>query len=136
MAQHLDLEVHGLLASWAQWVRMDSTGLGYKSPMAALMRGQVSEKRKAHTAAYITDDEALKVEKLITKLCELKPLEGRILTLHYVDRMSASAIAKYYLTPLQYDKGSAKKVSAYTVRNYLAHAEGLVMGLMVRSDVL
>jgi len=134
MAISLDLEVQNLLAAWGQWVLADGTGLGYSSPMAMLMRGHVVEKRKARTTMFITDDEALKVEGLITILCEHKPLEGKILLLKYVERMSASSIAKHYLTPLKYGKDSAKQVSSYQAAQYLANAEGFITGLILNKS--
>ena len=131
MAYSLDLEVQNLLASWGHWVLADGTGLGYTSPMAMLMRGHVVEKSKPRTAMFITDDEALKVERLVTILCEHKPLEGKILLLKYVERMSASSIAKYYLTPLKYGKDSDKQVSSYQAAQHLARAEGFITGLIL-----
>ena len=134
MAISLDLEVQNLLASWGHWVLADGTGLGYKSPMAILMRGHVVEKSKARTTMFITDDEALKVEGLITILCEHKPLEGKILLLKYVERMSANAIAKHYLTPLKYGKDSAKQVSSYQASQHIANAEGFITGLILNKS--
>ena len=134
MAYSLDLEVQDLLASWGHWVLADGTGLGYTSPMAMLMRGHVVEKRKARTTMFITDDEALKVEGLITILCEHKPLEGKILLLKYVERMSASSIAKHYLTPLKYGKDSEKQVSSYQAAQYIANAEGFITGLILNKN--
>ena len=131
MGYSLDLEVQGLLASWGYWALSHGNGLGYKSPMAMLMRGHVVEKRKTRTAAYITDNEALKVERLITILCEHKPLEGKILLLKYVERMSDSSIAKHYLTPLKYGKDSAKQVSSYQAAKHIANAEGFITGLIL-----
>lgn len=134
MGYSLDLEVQGLLASWGYWALSHGNGLGYKSPMAMLMRGHVVEKRKTRTAAYITDDEALKVERLITILCEHKPLEGKILLLKYVERMSDSSIAKHYLTPLKYGKESDKKVSSYQAAKHIANAEGFITGLILNKS--
>ena len=134
MAISLDLEVQNLLASWGQWVLADGTGLGYTSPMAMLMRGHVVEKSKLRTAMFITDDEALKVEGLVTILCEHKPLEGKILILKYVEGMSASSIAKHYLTPLKYGKDSEKQVSSYQAAQYIANAEGFITGLILNKN--
>ena len=134
MAISLDLEVQNLLASWGHWVLADGTGLGYTSPMAMLMRGHVVEKSKPRTAMFITDDEALKVEGLVTILCEHKPLEGKILILKYVERMSDSSIAKLYLTPLKYGKDSAKQVSSYQAAKHIANAEGFITGLILNKS--
>lgn len=127
----LDLEIQGLLESWGQWVLADGNGLGYKSPMAMLMRGQVVEKRKPRTTMFITDDEALRIERVITKLCKFKPLEGEVLKLKYIERMSANAIAKHYLTSIKYGNDNAKKVSSYQASQLIANAEGFVAGLML-----
>ena len=134
MAISLDLEVQNLLASWGHWVLADGTGLGYTSPMAMLMRGHVVEKSKPRTAMFITDDEALKVERLVTILCEHKPLEGKILLLKYVEGMSASSIAKHYLTPLKYGKDSDKQVSSYQAAKHIANAEGFITGLILNKS--
>ncbi len=134
MAIDLDLEVQNLLASWGNWVLADGTGLGYTSPMAMLMRGHVVEKSKPRTTMFITDSEALKVEQLITILCEHKPLEGKILRLKYIDKMSANAIAKHYLTPLKYGKDSEQKVSSYQAAQYIANAEGFITGLIISKN--
>ncbi len=131
MAYSFDLEVHRLLASWARWVRTDGTGLGYSSPMAMLMRGHVVERKKPMRAAFIADDDALKVERLITKLCEPKPLSGKILTLHYVENMSAGAISKYFQARLEQDK-----VSRYEVTNHIAYAEGFMTSTLGRAGML
>lgn len=130
----IDLEIQDLLAAWGHWVLADGTGLGYSSPMAMLMRGHVVEKSKPRTTMFITDDEALKVESLITILCKHKPLQGKVLILKYVERMSANAIAKHYLTPLKYGKGSDSKVSSHTANNYIANAEGFITGLIMNKS--
>ena len=127
----IDSEVEGLLAAWANWVLADGNGLGYSSPMASLMRGQVVKRRRVRPAIFITDDEALKVEGLITTLCEYKPLEGKILMLKYVEGMSANAIAKHYLTPIKYGKDSDKKVGSHQAIQHIAHAEGFITGLII-----
>ena len=74
------------------------------------------------------------MERLITILCEHKPLEGKILLLKYVERMSASSIAKYYLTPLKYGKDSEKQVSSYQAAQHLARAEGFITGLIMNKS--
>ena len=130
----IDSEIQGLLAAWGHWVLADGTGLGYSSPMAMLMRGHVVEKSKPRTTMFITDDEALKVESLITILCKHKPLQGKVLILKYVERMSANAIAKHYLTPLKYGKDSDSKVSSHTANNYIANAEGFITGLIMNKS--
>ena len=130
----IDLEIQDLLAAWGHWVLADGTGLGYSSPMAMLMRGHVVEKSKPRTTMFITDDEALKVESLITILCKHKPLQGKVLILKYVERMSANAIAKHYLTPLKYGKDSDSKVSSHTANNYIANAEGFITGLIMNKS--
>lgn len=136
MAYGSDLEVHMLLASWARWVRADGTGLGYKSPMAMLMRGHVVERKKPMRAAFTDDDNALKVEGLITRLCDHRPLTGKILVLHYVENMSAGAISKHFQTRHQQGKDGAEKVSRYEVINHISYAMGFMTSLFQRSGVL
>ena len=125
----LDLQYH--LEAWAQWVLAEGNGLGYSSPMAAIMRGHVVEQKKKRTARYITDDDALIIERYITKLCQRLPLEGKILRLKYVERMGDRTIAREYLTPLKYGKDSDKQVSSNIAANHIARAEGFITGLMI-----
>lgn len=127
----LDSEVQNLLAAWGNWVLTDGTGLGYSSPMARLIRENVGKKSKPRTTIFITDAQALRVENLITTLCQYKPVEGKVLQLRYVENMSDTAIAKYYLTPLKYGEDSTKKVSAYQAAKHIANAEGFVAGLII-----
>ena len=131
MAHSFDLEVHRLLASWARWVRTDGTGLGYKSPMAMLMCGHVVESKKPMRAAFINDDNALKVEGLITKLCEHETLTGKVLILHYVENMSAGAIAKHFQS-----KDDQDKVSRYEVTNRIAYGVGFMTSALGRAGML
>lgn len=134
MAYSLEVEVQNLLAAWGHWVLADGTGLGYTSPMAMLMRGHVVEKSKPRAAMFVTDDEALKIERLVTILCDHKPLEGKILMLKYIEHMSANAIAAHYLTPLKYGKDSPNKVSSHTAVQHIARAEGFITGLIISAS--
>lgn len=136
MAYSFDLEVHLLLASWARWVRADSTGLGYKSPMALLMRGQEVERKKPMRAAFIDDDNALKIERLVTRLCEHRPLTGKILILRYVENMSAGAISKYFQTRLEQGKDNGQKISRNEALNHIAFAEGFMTSLFERTGLI
>lgn len=127
----LDSEAQNLLAAWGHWVLADGTGLGYSSPMARLIREPIRERSKTRTTIFITDDQALRVENLITTLCQYKPVEGKVLQLRYVENMSDTAIAKYYLTPLKYGEDNTKKVSAYQAAKHIANAEGFVAGFII-----
>lgn len=79
---------------------------------------------------YITDD-ALIIERYVTKLCQYRPFEGKILRLRYIDQMSDLAIVREYLTPLKYGKDSEKKVGSQQATNYISHAESFITGLMI-----
>lgn len=127
------IDVHNLLDAWGQWVLADGNGLGYSSPMASIMREYVVERssRKNRFVRHITDDDALMMERYVTKLCQCRPFEGKILRLKYVDRMGDNTIAREYLTPLKYGEGSTKQVSAAKAASYIAHAEGVITGMMV-----
>lgn len=127
----LEIEIQELLTAWGNWVLAEGNGLGYSNPMASLMREHITSKSKLNTCMFLTDDEALKVERLVTILCEFKPLHGKILKLKYVERMSANDIAKHYLTPLKYGKDSTTKVSSHIAVKHIASAEGFISGLMI-----
>lgn len=127
------MDVHDLLEAWGRWVLADGNGLGYSSPMAAIMRGHIVEtcSIKRRFALQITDDDALTIERYVTRLCQYRPFEGKILRLKYVDRMGDNTIAREYLTPLKYGEGSTKQVSAAKAASYIAHAEGVITGMMI-----
>lgn len=130
------MDVHDLLEAWGAWVLADGNGLGYSSPMATLMRKYVVENRsrKRRFVRHITDDDALKIERYVTRLCQYRPFEGKLLKLKYIDRMGDNTIAREYLTPLKYGEGSTKQVSAAKVASYIAHAEGVITGLMFNEN--
>ena len=126
----LDIQDH--LEAWGQWVLADGNGLGYSSPMASIMRAYVVERSsKRRFVRHITDDDALMMERYVTKLCQCRPFEGKLLRLKYIDRMGDNTIAREYLTPLKYGEGSTKQVSAAKAASYIAHAEGVITGMMV-----
>lgn len=131
MMDSLDIQDH--LEAWGLWVLADGNGLGYSSPMAAIMRGYVVEpcSHKKRFTRYITDDDALIIERYVTKLCQCRPLEGKILKLKYIEQMGDRTIAREYLTPLKYGKDSAKQVSSNIAANHIARAEGFITGLMI-----
>lgn len=70
----------------------------------------------------------------MTKLCQHRPLEGKVLRLKYIDQMSANTIAREYLTPRKYGADSEKKVSANIATNLIAFAEGFIIAAMVNDD--
>lgn len=127
------IDVHNLLDAWGQWVLADGNGLGYSSPMESIIRQYVVEpsSRKTRFTRHITDDDALIIERYVTRLCQCRPFEGKILRLKYVDRMGDNTIAREYLTPLKYGEGSTKQVSAAKAASYIAHAEGVITGMMI-----
>lgn len=131
MMDSLDIQDH--LEAWGQWVLADGNGLGYSSPMAAIMRGYVVEpcSKKRRFTRHITDDDALIIERYVTKLCQCRPLEGKVLRLKYIDQMGDSTIAREYLTPHKYGKDSEKKVSASQAANLIAFAEGFIIAAMI-----
>lgn len=134
MMDSLDIQDH--LEAWGQWVLADGNGLGYSSPMASIMRQYVVEprSRKKRFTRHITDDDALIIERHVTKLCQHRPLEGKVLRLKYIDQMSANTIAREYLTPRKYGKDSEKKVSASQAANLIAFAEGFIIAAMFKDS--
>ncbi len=131
MMDSLDIQDH--LEAWGLWVLADGNGLGYSSPMAAIMRGYVVEpcSHKKRFTRYITDDNALIIERYVTKLCQCRPLEGKILKLKYIEQMGDRTIAREYLTPLKYGADSEKKVSSSQAANLIAFAEGFIIAAMI-----
>ena len=102
-----DLSITDLLFAYGAWARDHHDGLGCKSPSQMLMlhapiADGVQEPKYQHTTAYISDDDALMVDKAVGQLHDKSPVLGNILVLRYRDNMSLRQISRYYITPMEY----------------------------------
>jgi len=131
------MDIKELLESYGAWCRADSNNLDCKSPSEMIMRSaphaEVSETSPVTRcqADYISDDMALKIDRIVGLLIDYKPLEGECLRLRYIKGQYPEEIAQTYLSDLKYGKGSKRKVGKYKASEYIASAEGFVLGCIL-----
>lgn len=72
--------------NWAAWARAGGSvrGLGYKSPSLGLLRDNVGGDRWNPPSLAISDDEAMAMDLIVTRLFHRKPDMHKALVLHYV----------------------------------------------------
>lgn len=128
------IDIKELLLAWGAWCRDDHMGLDCKSPSEMIMRS-APHADATETAPvtryqidYISDDMALRIDRIVTVLCKYKPIEGKCLRMRYINRQYPEHIANTYLSDLKYGKDSKRKVSKYKASEYIASAEGFILG--------
>lgn len=127
-------DIQEVLRAYGAWCRDDHMSLDCKSPSEMIMRSaphaEVSETAPVtrYQSAYISDDTALRIDRIVTVLCKYKPIEGECLRMKYIDGKYPEEIAHSYLSELKYGKGSNRKVSKYKASEYIASAEGFILG--------
>ena len=127
-------DIQEVLHAWGAWCRDDSMSLDCKSPSEMIMRSAPhAEASETATVTrcqsdYISDDMALRIDRIVTVLLKYKPIEGKCLRMRYIQGKYPEHIAHTYLSELKYGKGSKRKVSKYKASEYIASAEGFVLG--------
>lgn len=128
------MDIKELLLAWGAWCRDDHMSLDCKSPSEMIMRSaphaEVSETAPVtrYQSDYISDDMALRIDRIVMTLCKYKPIEGKCLRLRYITGHYPEKIAATYLSELKYGKDSNRKVSKYKASEYIASAEGFILG--------
>lgn len=128
------MDIKELLLAWGAWCRDDHAGLDCKSPSEMIMRSAphadaTETAPVAHyQSAHISDDMALRIDRIVLTLCKYKPVEGKCLRMRYIHGQYPEQIANTYLTELKYGKDSKRKVSKYKASEYIASAEGFILG--------
>lgn len=125
-------DIKALLRSWGSWARQDgSKDLGYGEPMSAVMR-QAPERcpddvavgfKRYDNAEFMSDEEALIMDRIVGRLCRVHPIEGQCLRLKYVAGRTVEEIGYGYLSSIE-----GKKVGKLKAAQYVATAEGFVSG--------
>lgn len=127
-------DIQEVLTAYGAWCRDDHMSLDCKSPSEMIMRSaphaEVSETAPVTRCQsdYISDDTALRIDRIVAVLCKYKPIEAKCLRMRYIHGKYPEEIAHSYLSELKYGKGSSRKVSKYKASEYIASAEGFVLG--------
>lgn len=127
-------DIKTLLRSWGSWARQDgSNDLGYGEPMSAVMR-QAPERcpddvtvgsKRYDNAEFMSDEEALIMDRIVGRLLHVHPIEGQCLRLRYVSGRTVEEIGYGYLSSIE-----GKKVGKLKAAQYVATAEGFVSGFI------
>lgn len=136
MSEIIDRDVKEVLRSWGAWANDHHDGLGCKSPSDMLMKSapfaDANEKlSKSVQVAYISDEQALMVDKAVGKLARHSVLLWAVLRLHYQYDWSIRKIAKEHLTPIEYPNDKEKKVHHTVAAQLLERAVGVIEGAML-----
>lgn len=127
-------DIQEVLRAYGAWCRDDHMSLDCKSPSEMIMRSaphaEASETSPVTRCQsdYISDDMALRINHIMSILVDYKPIEAECLKLKYIDGKYPEEIAHTYLSKLKYGKGSNRKVSKYKASEYIASAEGFILG--------
>lgn len=118
-----------MIEEWGKWARHHKDDLGSQSSWLLVMRNNIELHRcQGYT---ITDDEALAVDKAVSKLAKYSVVLVNVLAYRYLAGWSLRRIAREYLTVLEYGTMDGKKqVRKEEARALLERAEGFVIGAM------
>lgn len=128
-------DIKELLKSWGNWANDHQDDLGCKSPSEMLIKSaphaDSSDKPvKRVLADYISDEDALMVDKAVGKLARHSVLLWAVLRLHYQYGWSVRKIAIEHLSELEYPCGT-KQSTSYSVSQLLERATGVIEGCMI-----
>lgn len=82
-----------LLTQWGIWSWQGAGVPRCTSPMFALMRDNVAQ--HSEPAASISDDDALRVDRIISTMRKFRPQMAEIITLYYRTDMTMSQVATH-----------------------------------------
>lgn len=124
---HGELSITELLHAYADWVNDNQDGLGCKSPSLMLMRSapklcakDVKSSRKSTARLFISDDDALAVDKAMKSLRTYSLLLYRIIVWRYIRGNSERAITKYLI------EKEGVKISRIKAQNLISEAHGYI----------
>lgn len=129
-------DIQNILLAWGAWVNDSSQSMGCKSPSQMLINSapfcDSESERQAKYLDYdpISDSQALKIDRIVALISKHAPAHAQCLVLKYVRGQTAKKTAQGYLTAFLYGD-SGKMAGEHRVREYIAHTEGLIMGMLM-----
>lgn len=128
-------DIQDVLRAWGAWSR-DFGNQGCSSPSQMLINSAPfcdnESERQAKYLDYdpITDNQALKIDRILALIKKHAPAHAQCVILKYVYGEIPKNIARGYLTTFLYGD-SGKRAGEHRVREYIAHTEGLIMGMLM-----
>lgn len=129
-------DVKDLLGAWGQWARSGEERLGFKNSwdtifaMAPEPDPSAQKRTSKKEAVFISDQNALRIDHIVSQLSRSSPISALALKARYVDCVSIEAIGKGTLAVYVYGEASEKAVGKHKVRELLAQAEGYIAGAL------
>ena len=122
------------LQAWGAWVRSDSDKLGYHSNyeriLALAPEHDAKDAQKRSNLPFMSDCEALAIDRAVGQLQRHSALLCAVLRLHYIFGWSMRKIAREYLTPLEYPEGG-RVVHHKLSTQLLERATGVIEGALL-----
>jgi len=130
-------DIEKLLIAYASWCNDDNNELSCKSPSLMLMKSAPKQCKDSvkpsnrSVVMFITDSEALVVDRAMQELmCHSVHLHS-ILYYHFIKNYSVDYIAKHYWSKFEYPKGD-KVATNYHVKPLLNRAIGIIEGILIK----
>ena len=108
-----------MLTQWGIWVWEGSGGLGYVSPMRALMRDNVEQ--IGRPCSCITDEDAMRIDSIIAQLWNKSPIVADCLRIYYATERTHEQV------------GRLLQINRLKVREYLISGVAYVEGRLDES---
>lgn len=132
-----DLSITELLFAYGAWVSDDNNELGCKSPSLMLIKSAPKlckdsvKASKRRVVDFISDDEALAVDRAMNKLMRHSVHLHNILAYYFIYNYSERKIAKDYWSQFEYPN-SDKEAGVYHVKPLLTQGIGFISGALAR----
>ncbi len=126
-----DLSITDLLFAYGAWCNDDNNDLSCKSPSLMLIKTapklckDTVKAAKRSTVAFISDDEALALDRAMNALMSHSVHLHNIVSLHFVNGYSVKRIADDYWSKFEYPCGK-RKATNYHVNPLLNQAIGFI----------
>lgn len=132
-----DLSITDLLFAYGAWCNDDNNDLSCKSPNLMLIKTAPKlckdsvKAAKRSTVAFISDDDALAVDRAMNALMRHSVHLHNIVTYHFVYNWSERKIARDYWSVFEYPCGT-KEAGVYHVKPLLTEGIGFISGILAR----
>ena len=132
-----DLSITDLMFAYGAWVNDDNGDLGCKSPSLMLIKSAPKlckdsvKPSSRRTVSYISDEDALAVDRAMNKLLRHSVHLHNIVTYHFIYNWSERKIARDYWSDFEYPN-SEKQAGVYHVKPLLNLGIGFVSGVLAR----
>lgn len=135
-------DIQEVLKGWGAWCRKDLDRVGCKNNWGAILsaapkikdgepyEGNIRWHLFIDDKVTIGDKQGAKIDRIVTLISKYAPAHAQCLVLKYVHGEIPKDIAQGYLTTFLYGD-SGKRAGEHRAREYIAHTEGLIMGMLM-----